>query len=317
MKKIFSEIVILVAVILLISYSLEAQQLPFKVLTLFGNVESRHPSDEVWKKVNTGEGIKDDREIRLGKNSYAALMYSDGRTMEIMNEGIFSVKELELNIRASKISVTQKFANFVTEEILTDKSNGKTMKEFAAVVRVKPNHIESAIPFFNSFLDPEINLMWHEYNSSNMYVLNILNSENTTIFMDLTEDTAYTLDAEELNLRKGFVYKWFVFDVNNPQIVSDTNSISVLPEKDRKSILDTVEILNEEISSDETPLNILALGTFYESNNLNLEAMDQFRKVIELTPECEEYRLLFAKFLLKNKLYVRASELFEEKLLEE
>lgn len=317
MKKIFSEIVILVAVILLISNSLEAQQLPFKVLTLYGNVESRHPSDQVWKKVNTGEGIKDDREVRLGKNSYAALMYSDGRTMEIMNEGIFSVKELELNIRASKISVTQKFANFVTEEILTNKSSGKTLKEFAAVVRVKPNHIESAIPFFNSFLYSEINLMWHQYNSSNMYVLNILNSENTTIFMDLTEDTAYTLDAEELNLRKGFIYKWFVFDANNPQIVSDTNSISVLPEKDRKSILDTVVILNEEISSDETPLNILALGTFYESNNLNLEALDQFRKVIELTPESEEYRLLFAKFLLKNKLYVRASELFKEKLLEE
>ena len=135
--------------------------------------------------------------------------------------------------------------------------------------------------------------------------------------MDLTEDTTYTLDAEELNLRKGSIYKWYVFDANNPKIISDTNSILVLSEADRKSILDTADILNEEIPSEETPLNILSLGFFYESNNLNLEALDQFRKVIELTPECEEYRLLFAKFLLKNKLYVRASELFEEKLLEE
>ena len=174
MKKIFSEIAILVAVIFLMSYSLEAQQFSFKVLTFYGNVESRYPSDQVWKKVNTGEGLKNDHEIRLGKNSYAALMYSDGRAMEMMNEGIFSVKELELNIQASKISVTEKFANFVAEEIIIDKSKGKTMKEFAAVVRVKPNHIESAIPVFNSFLNPEIYLVWYEYQSTKLYVLNIL-----------------------------------------------------------------------------------------------------------------------------------------------
>ena len=59
------------------------------------------------------------------------------------------------------MSVTQKFANFVADEIIIDKSSGKTMKEFAAVVRVKPFHIESAIPVFTSFLDPIIEFSWY------------------------------------------------------------------------------------------------------------------------------------------------------------
>ncbi len=310
------EILVLILFFLVINCFSYAQQYAFKILTFYGQVEYRTSRSDSWKRAQISQNLEKDFAIRMDDNSYTALIYSDGRTMELQNKGIYEIKDLEQNIMNSKISVTQKFANFVVQELIKDKSQMKSMKLFAAVVRVKPNHIESAIPVFNSFLDPEINLVWYEYNLSKMYVLNILNSENTTIFMDLTEDTTYTLDAEKLNLRKGFIYKWFVFDANNPQIVSDTNSLLVLSEMDRKSILDTVAILNEEISSDETPLNILSLGTFFESNNLNLEALDQFKKVMELTPESEEYRLLFAKFLLKNKLYVKASELFEEKIME-
>ena len=134
--------------------------------------------------------------------------------------------------------------------------------------------------------------------------------------MDLVDDTSYTLDVEKLKLYKEMVYKWYVFDADNPKIISDTNAISVLSNDNRVSILDTLQILNNEIESNETPLNVLSLGAFYERNNLNIEALNQFNKVVLLAPESEEYKKLFANFLLKHKLYVRASELLEEKMIE-
>ena len=187
------------------------------------------------------------------------------------------------------------------------------MKTFAAVVRVKPNHIDVAIPSFTSVLDPVIDFSWYSYPSSEKYIFSLLSSENTAIFMDLVDDTSYTLDTEKLKLYRGMVYKWYVFDAGNPKIISDTNAVNVISFDNRALILDTLQMLNEEIESNETPLSVLSLCSFFERNNLNVEALNQFSKAILLAPESEEYKNLFAKFLLKHKLYVRASELIAEK----
>ena len=313
MKKIFSKIFILVFLILLISFNGHAQQYSFKVLTFWGKVDYRTSSTQSWKKVQTGESLKIDCEVRLDKNSYVALMFNDGRTMEIQDEGIFEINDLEQNMKHSKISVTQKFANFVAQEIITDKSEKKDMKTFAAVVRVKPNHIDVAIPSFTSVLDPVIDFSWYSYPSTEQYIFSILNSSGTTIFMDLVDDTTYAIDMDKLKLNRGTVFKWYVFDADYPKIVSDTNAVNVISFDNRALILDTLQMLNEEIESNETPLSVLSLCSFFERNNLNVEALNQFNKVILLAPESEEYKKLFIKFLLKHKLYVRASELIAEK----
>jgi hypothetical protein len=308
----FNKIISLLTFTLLLSCSSSAQQFLFKVLVSSGKVEYRMPSTDTWSKVKTGDNLNDNSQLKLDKDSYAALMYNDGRTLEMMNEGIFEVKDLERTIQASKMTVTQKFANFVADEIIMDKSKGKHMKEFAAVVRVKPLYIESAFPSFTSVMESDINFSWYEFPGTKSYVFSILNLENTPIFMDLVEDTIYSVDAEELKLNKGTPYKWFVTDAENPNITSDTNSIIIVSDTDRDLIQDTLRVLNEEIESNKTPLNYLSMGFFYERNNLNLEALSLFNKVISIAPESEEYKLLFAQFLINNKLYTRVSELLKE-----
>ena len=298
------------------STELLSQSYLFKVLTLSGKVDYSLSSGQPWKKVQTGESLNKDCKIRLDKNSYAALMYTDGRTKEIQEEGVFEIKDLEQNILNSKRSVTQKFANFVAQEIITDKSEKKDMKTFAAVVRVRPNHIESAIPYVTAFMDSIVNFSWHSYPSTGKYIIGILSSANTTIFMDIVNDSVYTLDASKLNLSNETVYKWYVFDADNPQVLSDTNSVILKSLGNKSAIIDTLEILKNEFQSNESPLSQLALGTFYERNNLNIEALREFSKAVSLAPESEEYKLFFAKFLLRHKLYLRASELLEDKLKE-
>jgi hypothetical protein len=131
--------------------------------------------------------------------------------------------------------------------------------------------------------------------------------------MDIVEDTVYTLDAEKLKLNKGVIYKWFVTDAENPKIISDTNSIDLMRDADRELILDTLRAMNEEVESNRTPLNYLSLGFFYERNNLNLDALNQFNKVLLTAHLSEEYKLLIAKFFTDHKLYARISDLLGEK----
>jgi len=308
--------IIMIFLFFIFTTELLSQSYLFKVLTISGKVDYSLSSGQSWKKVQTGESLNKDYKIRLDKNSYTALMYNDGRTMEIQDEGIFEIKDLEQNIINLKRSVSQKFAYFVAQEIITDKSEKKDMKTFAAVVRVRPNHIESAIPSSTALLDSIINFSWHSYPSSRKYIIGILGSAKTTIFMDIVDDSIYTLDASKLNLNYETVYKWYVFDADNPQIISDTNSVILKSLGNKSAILDTLELLENEFQSNETPLNRLSLGTFYERNNLNIEALIEFNKAVSLAPESEEYKLFFAKFLLRHKLYLRASELLEDKLNE-
>jgi hypothetical protein len=312
MNKIFSKILVFLS-LLLISISSHAQQYTFKVLTYYGNVEYSSSSTQSWKKVKTGEGLQKDYILKLNRDSYTALMYKDGRTIELQNEGIFKIEELEINIKNSKISVVQKYVNYVAQEVVLDKSEKKDMKTFAAVVRVKPNHIEAAIPAFTKLMDPIVDLSWYSYPQSEQYVISILNGDNRLLFMDLTNDTSYNLDAATINLSKETVYKWNVSDADNHKIASDTISFYLISSENKATILDTLQMLNDEIGSNETPLNVLSLVSFYEKNNLNIEAFNQFNRVITLAPESEEYKKLFIKFLIMNKLYIKASELLEQK----
>jgi hypothetical protein len=309
--------IFIAVIVFLTSYLATAQQSSFKVLTLFGSVEYRAPMTQLWNKVQIGDNIKNDGDLRLAKKSYAALMYNDGRTLELMNDGLFNMKEVEQSFKNSKKSVTQKFVNFVAQELIVDKSKSKTMKEYAAVVRVKPNHIESAIPSFTAVLDSTMDFVWYNNSVSDSYLLNILNNQNTLVFMNLVKDTSYSASNSPISFNKQEVYKWYVSDANNPQIMSDTNSFYVYSIENKNRMLDTLNLLKEEIKLHESPLNFLTVAAFFELNDLNYDAIPYYENAISMAGESEEYKKLYAKFLLKYRLYLKTSELLDNSLTED
>jgi hypothetical protein len=284
----------------------------FKVLTASGNVEFRSKNSQVWNKIKTGESLFNNYELQIDKNSYAALMFKDGRTLELSDKGIFKVAELSKQIIDEKKTVTQKFASYIAKEIITDKSEKKSMQTFAAVVRVKPNHIESAIPSHTRVHESKINLVWYSYPASAEYLVSILNEDNSIIFMEIIKDTTFSLDSKSLNLYKEKNYKWFVSDASNPIVVSDTNSISFLSDENKNKILDTLKMIDDEKDGNDSPIKMLTLAYFYELNNLNIDAFHQYKKMISLNLESEEFKKLFARFLIKYKVFVKVSELLAE-----
>ncbi|NWF89723.1 MAG: hypothetical protein HXY50_09720 [Ignavibacteriaceae bacterium] len=311
MNKLLSKILIALIISPLI-WMLLAQQNSFKVLTISGKVSYKNSSSSTWKTLRTGEVLKMEDELLLEKNGYLVLMSSHGKTIEVLDEGTSRVREIESRLNNSQTSLGKKFTDFIVQEMMTNKSEKKEMKTFAAVVRVKPNHIESGIPAFTAFSETEILIKWYTYPYSSKYVLSIINSDKAAIFMDITEDTVYSFDSEKLKLNKGKLYYWYVFDADNPEVVSDTNSFSLLTEQEKNAISDSVELLNNELTSNRTPLNQFALGKYYENNNLNNDALDQYKSAILLIPESEELKKVFAKFLIKQKLYTLVSELLKD-----
>jgi hypothetical protein len=298
----------------LFTNNLSGQQFIFKVLTTSGNIEYRPDKNNPWSKVVIGDLLKSNSEIKLLKNSYAALMYNDRRVLELTEDRSYSASDLENLIKTSKRTITQKFTEFVSNEIISDKSEKKDMKTFAAVVRVKPNHIECAFPSFTNLTQSEIDIAWYKYPESENYIINILNDDNTMIFMDVVSDTIYRLDAGKLKLKKQKMYRWFIADAKKSFIVSDTNSVVLLSDENKTQISDTLMLLKDELGGIETPFGLLSISNFYIHNDLNYDALAYFRKAMLMVRNSEEVKKLFAKFLLKQKLYVEASELLEDKM---
>lgn len=301
-----------VAMYILFSDVLFSQQFLFKVLTSAGNVEFRAGSTYAWEKINSGESLYNIHELQLGKKSYAALMYNDGRTLELSENGIYKIQDLSRKIITTKKTVTQKFASYIAQEIISDKSEKKDMRTFAAVVRVKPNHIEAAVPYFTKVQESSVDLVWYAYPISTEYLVTILNDDSSIIFMDVVKDTVFSLDSKSLNLYKEKNYKWFVSDAANPTIISDTNTISFLSDENKNKILDTLKLIDDEDQKSDAPMKILSLAYFYEINNLNIDALSHYEKIISLYTESEEFKKLFTKFLLKYKLFVKVSELLAD-----
>lgn len=315
MNNPFLKIFIIICLFGTVTPHILGQDYTFKILTFSGDVFYRDFVKTDWKKAQTGILLKKDFEIKLNEKSYAALVYKDERAIELFQEGIFKIIDVEKDILKSAASVGERFTKFVAQEIITDKSQKKDMKTFAAVVRVKPNHIDAAIPAYTKVVQPEIELKWFEYPETEQYTISILNESNALIFMDVVEDTSYRIEAALLRLKAETRYKWYITDASNPKISSDTNIFYFYSEKNTAAVQDTLEMLTAEIQSNETPLNILGIAEFYRRHELNINVFDQLKKVVSIVPSSEEYKQFFAKFLIENKMYLNVSELFEEKLV--
>ena len=74
-----------------------------------------------------------------------------------------------------------------------------------------------------------------------------------------------------------------------------------MSEDDAKAIKDNLDILKAEVS-DDSPLNKLIYASFYEENNLLLDALTKYEEAIELSPEVEDFKTLYDDFLIKNGL---------------
>jgi len=265
------------------------------VLAVGGNALSSKGGG-TWKHLNAGEQLSNEFKIKIDKNSYAGIIGPNGRSIELTKPGTYESKFLKSLIAGGNPSSSKKFVNFVFSEITKKMESASQMKVTGAVVRERINDIPVGVPSPTYILDSVTVFSWYPVEGTGYYTFKLLNNENKTVYLKRVQDTTISLNLYSLQLNEDS-FKWVVINYDKPEQMSDTNLIYMLPASNADVIRDSVENLNDVIGSNPTAINQIILAAFYERNNININAMEAYKRAVKLAPKVKAYRARYNEYL--------------------
>ncbi|MCV9385753.1 hypothetical protein [Reichenbachiella ulvae] len=267
------------------------------------------------KKVNgetvplkTGATLVSGDELIAASGAYIGLMHKTGRTIEVRNPGVTKITDLESKLAKSQNDVANKYAQFVMNRMSDDdnvNSNYRqNMKATGAAERATgAGALKVMLPSSVDILNPEAIIRWTEApeveNAS--YVVSIKNIFDEEIYKAETNSTSMAINFDNENLSNERLVILSVKVKDQGDIVSSDYGIKRISAEDASSINENLEELKAQVP-DNSALNKLIYASFYEENDLLLDALTQYEEAIEMSPEVDDFKVLYDDFLIKNGL---------------
>jgi len=285
-----------------------AQGYVFRVLANKGENQVKKAESGQTIPLKTGAKLMSGDELITAAGAYIGLMHKSGRTIELRNAGVSKITDLETKLASSKSSVSSKYAQFVMSKMNAGdgdvRSNyRRNMKATGAVERAtSSSSIKVMLPSSVDVLNSEAIIRWTKVEDENAnYVVSIKNIFDEEIYTAETDKTSISINFEDENLAKERLVIFNVKVKDNDNLVSGDYGIKRMSADDAASINENLAQLRAEVSED-TPLNRLIYASFYEENNLLLDAMTQYEKAISLSPDVEDFKMIYEDFLINNGL---------------
>jgi len=271
--------------------------------------------------VNKGKNLVDDKPLYAGSKihagqtlyvvdgGYLALIYKNGKSMEIKTPGIFKVADLERQAIATSGTFSKKYAELVLNEITKPNDaitidRKKNMKVTGSVERGTESDLVMITPKNSDLLSKEVKLIWLSNAScTEGYVVKLKDMFDEPLKNYETTDTFVTVNVEELGLKNP---KSFIVTLEPKQAQNKSNAegklVKMLDGKRAEELEREFKLVQEE-AGDESALSKIILASFCEQNKLYLEAINYFEQATSIEPAVEEYKFAYQNFLDRLGLY--------------
>ena len=271
--------------------------------------------------VNKGKNLVDDKPLYAGSKihagqtlyvvdgGYLALIYKNGKSMEIKTPGIFKVADLERQAIATSGTFSKKYAELVLNEITKPNDaitidRKKNMKVTGSVERGTESGLVMITPKNSDLLSKEVKLIWLSNAScTEGYVVKLKDMFDEPLKNYETTDTFVTVNVEELGLKNP---KSFIVRLEPKQAQNKSNAegklVKMLDGKRAEELEREFKLVQEE-AGDESALSKIILASFCEQNKLYLEAINYFEQATSIEPAVEEYKFAYQNFLDRLGLY--------------
>lgn len=279
----------------------------FRVLANKGANQVKRATDGQTQPLKTGATLNQGDEIIAISGAYIGLMHKTGRTIEVRNSGVTKIDELEKKLASAKVSVANRYAKFVMNKMNqgdgdVNKNYRQNLKATGAVERATNNaSIKVMLPSSIDVLNPNAIIRWTGGEEGSNYVVSVKNIFDEEIFTAETEKTSININFEDENLADERLVIFNVKVKDNDDVRSSDYGIKRLSSDDAAEVTAGLQELKAEVS-DDTPLNKLIYASFYEENNLILDALTKYEEAINLSPDVEDFKTLYEDFLIKNGL---------------
>lgn len=307
----------LVAFTLNSNISLTAANADFNVITTKGETQVKRVSGKDWENIKSGDKLFTDDQVKIGNNGYLGLLHSTGAALELNKSGNYTVKKLVSQATSQKSDVTKKFTKYLVEElkgsddVLNSGDYRKKMKNLGAVERAMDKGamaIQGGIPLNTYSIDNLIKFTWKKIDGANDYTFNFKNSDGKIILTKSVNGTSLDLDIKSMNLKSDECYFWYV-SANN--INSEEYCLFNYNTNDKTQIENDLKTIETEIGTENTAMLSMVKASYYEDKNITYKANEEYLNAINNAPDNSNYKVLYAKFLVKLGLTQEAEEILK------
>lgn len=297
------------SITVLLANPLNAQDYVFKVLANKGvNTVKIADHSTDWQPIRTGATLNGDDELRISANSYIGLVHASGKTVELKNEGNYYVRDLAAKLGNANSSVASKYANFVINKMTSNdeedinQNHREHLTITGAVERsVLDAPISLKMPSSVEVLNKEALIRWNDVKDADRYIFTVKNMYDEVI---LTKEVTQAHILLELTKAPFNTEELIIVSVRvkgNDKMYSGNYGIKRLTGVDADPILKELEQLLVSLK-EESSLNKLILATFFEENNLLIDALMNYEKAVQLSPDVEQFSIAYELFAKRNGL---------------
>ncbi len=289
--------------------TLQAQDYVFKVLANKGGNSVKVADDASnWEPVRTGAVLNGNDELRISENSYIGLVHASGKTIELKDEGSYFVKELAANLGNTRSSVASKYANFVINKMTSDDDEdiNRLPRKYLTVTGAVERSVFDApialkMPSSVEVLNEQALIRWDPVSDAKTYIFTVKNMYDEVVDTQETSNSFIKLDLAQKPFATEELLIVNVKVKDNDKMFSGNYGIKRLSGVDANPILKELKQLEGSLA-EESSLNKLILATFFEENNLIIDAMMNYELAMELSPEVEQFRIAYDLFTKRNDI---------------
>lgn len=305
MKLILSSLTLTV----LLAVPLKGQDYVFKVLAnKGGNTVKIADHSKDWEPIKTGTTLNSNDELRISENAYIGLVHASGKTVELKNQGNYYVRDLAAKLGNSRSSVASKYANFVINKMTSDEEEdiNKNHREYLTVTGAVERSVLDApialrMPSSVEVLNKEALIRWDAVDGAKEYVFTVKNMYDDVILTKEIREPQIMLDLSKAPVSSEELIIVSVKVKGNDKMYSGNYGIKRLTGVDADPILKELEQLSMSLK-EESSLNKLILATFYEENNLLIDALMNYEEAVQLSPDVEQFSIAYDLFAKRNGL---------------
>ncbi len=305
MKLIFRAL----SLVILITLPVKGQDYVFKVLAnKGGNTVKIAEQSTQWEPIRTGTTLNSDDELHISDNAYIGLVHASGKTVELKDQGNYFVRDLAAKLGNTRSSVASKYADFVINKMTTDESediNRNHRKYLTVTGAVERSVLEAPItlrmPSSVEVLTEKALIRWDEVEQADQYIFTVKNMYDEVILTEEVNQPYIWLELAKAPVNAEELVIVSVRVKDNDKIYSGNYGIKRLTGVDADPILKELNQLSGSLK-EESSLNKLILATFYEENNLLIDALINYEKAVQLSPDVEQFNIAYQLFTKRNGL---------------
>lgn len=282
------------------AFSAGAQDYVFKVLANKGANEFK--SGDAWEPIKIGTALNANDEIRLGANAYLGLVHKSGKPLEVKEARAYKVSELEGQL-GTATSVLQKYTDFI---LSGEDGPSNRLTATGAVHRdisLQSQQIRVMLPDNNraGVFNNTVVVRWEAEGLEGPFLVRVRNMFEDVLIQEETSDDNYSIDLNDEIFSNEAALLVEVSVKADANIISQSKLIKRLSPAETEKIASELKQMGET-ASEPSAMNQYILASFYEQNNLIIDAIGAFEQAVALQPEVAFFKDEYEAFLQRNQL---------------